>query len=226
MKNSVIDHFRFLSEKVLTFCGKNFDRDVKTARYLSRETKWDFFDFFRPLRTPFSTSVEQVSVGLLELHSTYPVDHFVERQCNGPFRDFKREILIFGQKRCNRDAKLQSTCPEKRIEFFSDFSLDALGNLYQFLSTCCLYCSWNCILRVYGNILNECFFFERKETVLFLALHSEQNEISNCWRKILKGLWKLHCTCPGDYFDDFFSVLIEFVFQTKLWDFLQKKLTG
>ena len=45
MKNIVVNHFCFERE-TSDFLWKNFDRYVKTARYLCRGTKWDFFLLF------------------------------------------------------------------------------------------------------------------------------------------------------------------------------------
>ena len=118
--------FLAFSQKPLTFCGKNFDRDVKTAIYLSRKKDGFFKKFFSDLMDILlSTSVNKISVGLsklystcLELHLDYK-DFFVkQKNCNFFCILSGINFGTVDRKVSTGMSKLQSTCPDGQFEEF------------------------------------------------------------------------------------------------------------
>ena len=148
---------------------------MKTARYLSRETKWDFFDFYLgPPRTPFWNLCQKVFCRVVRAALYISSGSICWKTVLWTFSVFKRKNFSFFVGKVSTGMwKLQSTCPEKRIKVFFGFfrppgrplstSLDKLSRMFLELHP----------TRVQEHLGWKDFFFERRETVTFLALWAE-----------------------------------------------------
>ena len=148
---------------------------MKTARYLSRETKWDFFDFYLgPPRTPFWNLCQKVFCRVVRAALYISSGSICWKTVLWTFSVFKRKNFSFFVGKVSTGMwKLQSTCPEKRIKVFFWFFSTPWETFINF--------SWQVVSNVLGTASYACtgtfrlkrFFFERRETVTFLALWAE-----------------------------------------------------
>ena len=127
MEFSLFYFFPIISKNVLRFCWKSFPRDVKTAFYMSTNTKKNILNFFLDLSGILSQLLlKNYSVSLAELHCTCPEEQFEKSFFGKNFEKFFGILAIslrsYGRISLAEFSKLHSAVYLSRVKLWRIFS--------------------------------------------------------------------------------------------------------